>query len=1802
MAKLKRKREMQPQSLKCPICDLKDVVRDHIARHFSEELNQYVLAAMPDPNKCNLCSFVSEGNRSIAIHVALVHGKLDELLRSPELVKTKRANHFSNAQQTKKQNPSVRCPICDASLTKAQYREHVLWHFIEELRQYVSEFEDPDNQCQGCEFKPDNRDHLVKHVAFDHQKLEELLQCKELIEDKRSRIKAKPKKNPKTCPICDLKDAAREHIARHFGEELLAVVANNPVPNECTECEYKADKPKTLSIHVGLVHGRLDQCLMNQELVEQKREEFMNKPKKVAIGNSCPICDIKFAKSQNRDHVAWHYVDELRLIVSEFPDSNQCPQCPYTSSGNDKNMLKHVALGHSMLDALLKDEALLEQKRANCKNKPKKVSTSAIPNCPICDVENPQRDHIARHFGDELTDIVMEFADPNQCTQCQYKSDKHKNVAIHVALAHHVLDRFLLDKELVATKREAFMSKPAKISFDKCPVCDIQFTKGGQGRDHVLWHFMDELRDYVNTFPDKLMCTECTYTTDKTDNLVKHVALGHNKLDKLLQDENLIVQKRETSKTRTKKVNIGPQCPICDLKFAKAPNRDHVASHFTEELKFYVEAISTASTACQLCNYTTPNQPNLLKHYALGHSKLDEYLQDQELCQRKREEHQKKPKKMSYGPDCPICGAKGRDRDHIARHFLDELLALLKPKQKNCEHCEYKSSKQEYLAKHMALVHCKLDEFMANEELVNEKRSKAQSKPKRANMGDSCIICNLPAPTREHVATKHYLEELLEMANKFEDPTVCEFEGCDYTTEKPEYTARHLALVHCKLEELLQNGDLILEKAKEYGHVPTSTDAFKATNQQTPSQDSGLRKSSRNRTVVNRGDVVSSQTASLKCERDTTPVKRKTVHSSLMEEASTSQTAKISPSTLDDIKKDFTTPKDEECTPIMIKEEDVVFTDYQDEEDTIESKVESSEELIITPETSNMYDEVEEDVEEQEIEEDEDSSGPMPSLPPSISLTPTLAKMPKMASISTLLKRESTNPSLDPKTIAEVNNSWADSLMPKRPRSGSQNSNSSSDVKLPGSVSLTPSFNKTPGFGSVTLTPKASPAVAKQPPKTAAGYTTLTPATGTKRKMEESGSTGVVKIKRATKAKWQAPSSSSTAPTATITPVATQEAAEPGTSLLKKKAEENPKIRDWTEMMKSKIQNMVSAVSKQHKDDSYDDYEDDEMDGMLVPQVIMDDHEEVENKENSHEEKFEFCDVCDMELINHPDEEACPPHEGYVKAYPQCPVCEKSQPTREHVALHFLDELLEVVSQFPTPLTCTRCEDYATETEKTLALHVALVHEQIQPYLDDFDLVQAKAAKFVVKPPVFSSQLLNQVFSGKSCPVCDQLFTSHSPENSHDHVVWHFIEELRELIQATATHSAASGFHCTDCDDFADKQIDGLGKHLALDHSKLETLLEDEDLMAEKRKKFMSSKHPQLKTHIGNNCPVCDLKDPSREHVSRHFMPELLEHVNTLPDKLNCKQCNNYRGEKPQNLAKHVALVHSMLDACLRDSGLVDRRRKEFQAKPKKISIGDVCPVCKQSISKRDSRVHVIWHYMDDLRELVMEFSNTSQCEFCPYTNHKIEKMAKHIALGHSKLDELLSDQDLLEKKQQIAANKPKKAQLGPQCPICDVPFTKNTTRDHVAWHFMEELRQYVQNFDNVTQCPICPYQSDKLDGMAKHMGLGHSKVDELLQNAPLVELKRQEVKSKRKFAHGSPCPICDAPSATKDHVLHQHFMEEFRTVIQSEYEDETRCNLCEYQSTKGLDGLVIHLALGHSKLDEMLTNEQLVAEKRLHV
>ena len=79
--------------------------------------------------------------------------------------------------------------------------------------------------------------------------------------------------------------------------------------------------------------------------------------------------------------------------------------------------------------------------------------------------------------------------------------------------------------------------------------------------------------------------------------------------------------------------------------------------------------------------------------------------------------------------------------------------------------------------------------------------------------------------------------------------------------------------------------------------------------------------------------------------------------------------------------------------------------------------------------------------------------------------------------------------------------------------------------------------------------------------------------------------------------------------------------------------------------------------------------------------------------------------------------------------------------------------------------------------------------------------------------------------------------------------------------------------------------------------------------------------------------------------------------------------------------------MHSKLDEFLCDEALVEERRREQLAKPNKVNIGNECPVCDQAISKQHSRVHVIWHFMEELRGIVQSFNNPT-VRFAMKPNH----------------------------------------------------------------------------------------------------------------------------------------------------------------------------------------------------------------------
>jgi hypothetical protein len=90
---------------------------------------------------------------------------------------------------------------------------------------------------------------------------------------------------------------------------------------------------------------------------------------------------------------------------------------------------------------------------------------------------------------------------------------------------------------------------------------------------------------------------------------------------------------------------------------------------------------------------------------------------------------------------------------------------------------------------------------------------------------------------------------------------------------------------------------------------------------------------------------------------------------------------------------------------------------------------------------------------------------------------------------------------------------------------------------------------------------------------------------------------------------------------------------------------------------------------------------------------------------------------------------------------------------------------------------------------------VALSHQVFLQYLDDAELVRDKRAKFTAK--------IKSYPVGASCPVCGQ---SLSQQYHREHVVWHFIAELKELAESNSDLEG-SEYKCCDC-EFTGKNLE----------------------------------------------------------------------------------------------------------------------------------------------------------------------------------------------------------------------------------------------------------------------------------------------------------------------------------------------------------------------------------------------------------
>jgi len=83
----------------------------------------------------------------------------------------------------------------------------------------------------------------------------------------------------------------------------------------------------------------------------------------------------------------------------------------------------------------------------------------------------------------------------------------------------------------------------------------------------------------------------------------------------------------------------------------------------------------------------------------------------------------------------------------------------------------------------------------------------------------------------------------------------------------------------------------------------------------------------------------------------------------------------------------------------------------------------------------------------------------------------------------------------------------------------------------------------------------------------------------------------------------------------------------------------------------------------------------------------------------------------------------------------------------------------------------------------------------------------------------------------------------------------------------------------------------------------------------------------------------------------------------------------------------------------LSDAELVRQKRLQFTSNIKSFPVGASCPVCGQSLSQQYSREHVVWHFIEELKELAESNSvlegTEYKCSDCEFVGKNLELTAR---------------------------------------------------------------------------------------------------------------------------------------------------------------------------------------------------------------
>ena len=379
-----------------------------------------------------------------------------------------------------------------------------------------------------------------------------------------------------------------------------------------------------------------------------KKKEIL--PTKFTLSfDKCPVCQ-KYPLKKDSPlapalHMLKHFGKDLEAKIKSKSESGAytCPQCDWQDDEKVNTML-HLALDHNELENVFK---VWKMKKYTIKNIVLKVDKAE--SCKQCGMDYNEhqmgfpeiRKHLNTHFRNDIHELfgIKGGNHEYKCNfqvGCEFETHDKGRLTDHIGIFHRYLDTIVDKLEVKPKKKKMSLSDYAKknsiqepIKTEKpedqvkkepaepmvikdfsCPICDIWDSKENI-RKHAMEHFELELKELVKDreFNDAA-CPNCPFEL-----ALDHLALEHGWIDKLLNDQPMIVEKRKeyfenhalpkilnrkrrssVDLTLNKRIKNDFKCLLCgtvlpekDLDYAI----NHFATHVWVQLqKYYAPKVS----------------------------------------------------------------------------------------------------------------------------------------------------------------------------------------------------------------------------------------------------------------------------------------------------------------------------------------------------------------------------------------------------------------------------------------------------------------------------------------------------------------------------------------------------------------------------------------------------------------------------------------------------------------------------------------------------------------------------------------------------------------------------------------------------------------------------------------------------------------------------------------------------------------------------------------------------------------------------------------------------------------------------------------------------------------------------------------------------------------------------------------------------------------------------------------------------------------------------------------------------------